>query len=102
MPIPMLANPAADSEALCPTCQSKLLRTGKPATFSDGKAKPEKWGRPYKGWIPALLVDICPTCDVRVGTDSVSVEPVAAAAAEPVVERESYLERVARENGGAS
>lgn len=94
MPTPPLATPTADSHKQCVECGSTLILTGKPVTFTDTKGTAPsarmRGHNPYKGWVPSLLVTICPICDMPASV--MTAEPKQAVAAE------SYLERVAREH----
>lgn len=102
MPIPLLTTPTADSSAKCAACGTALVRTGKPITFADigGTTasviggKPTRGHRAFKGWVPSLLIAVCPVCDTAAErTDEPTPEPPEVAAI-----RESYLERLGREH----
>lgn len=70
---PLIATPTRPAEsATCSTCGEALIRTGHITTWAetkggllaDAKIQP-RMTKAYKGWIPALLVTICPKCDSR-------------------------------------
>lgn len=69
MPTPLVATPVNDSKEHCKECGSPLKLTGNPVTFGDLPATPRtssvRGHRAYKGWVPSLLVYICPVCDSR-------------------------------------
>lgn len=94
MPDPLVATPTRDSNATCGECGSTLVRTGKESTFSEGDAPRGYRGwRQFKGWVPALLVSICPVCDVRKAPDVVAEpKPKRTRAPKPVL---GVLERIA-------
>lgn len=69
---PLIATPTREANTNCTTCGSTLLRTGNPVSFGDSKGtmpsmvngRATRGHQPYRGWIPSLLVAVCPTCDV--------------------------------------
>jgi hypothetical protein len=109
---PLVATPAKTSPATCATCGDTLIRTGKPVTFAEMGALPSsrveltpdhvslvRGQRAFRGWVPALLVAICPTCDGH-KEDEPSAAPVATEMEHPLTEpevdavREAYLNRL--------
>lgn len=103
MPAPLLATPSTESPVSCGECGDTLIRTGKVITFADVTGTTPsarmRGHKAYKGWVPSLLVTICPTCDGHVE------RPDAPAATAPddgllpptqTPALESYLERLGR------
>lgn len=62
MPPPILTL-ARETNRSCSTCGSLLTMTGKAAEFIEVKPAPRRHG--WKGFVPSLLITICPVCDTR-------------------------------------
>ena len=97
MPAPLLATPSTESPVSCGECGDTLIRTGKVITFADVTGTTPsarmRGHKAYKGWVPSLLVTICPTCDGR----AEPVEPVEPDTRPLMADvRETYLERLGR------
>jgi hypothetical protein len=99
---PLLTTPTQPATAPCSECGDALVRTGQPTTFADiGRTTPSEVGgrrvrghAPFKGWVPSLLVAICPTCDGH--TERPDDDPDTEPAPSVTEVMESYLERYGR------
>lgn len=102
--LPPVLTPLADSPVTCEkqdkegkVCGATLMRTGKVATFVDIK-RTSRTGA-VKGWVPTLLVTICPVCDAgadRTALDAGDVDenkPLALPSPKDKA-REEYLNRL--------
>jgi len=100
MSTPILTTPVQVATKTCEHCGSILQRTGNPVTFGDiggTTASMKMRGHPaFRGWVPSLLVAICPICDAAPDAATTTETKDDSLAAAPV---ESYLERVGREAG---
>jgi hypothetical protein len=101
---PLLTTPFTSSPtAVCKDCGTPLIRTGQVVTFAETpkttaskvEGRLVRGHAAYKGWVPTLFVNICPTCDGH--TERPDDEPDLPEPAPSVNEvMESYLERLGR------
>ena len=68
---PLITTPTREASIACKACGSTLVRTGQPTTWADTKSTlinttvSPRVLKPFRGWVPSLLITICPKCDVR-------------------------------------